>query len=104
MDELVSPAAPMSWMPTARPDSISSRVASSRSFLVKGSPIWTEGRLADDASDSSSEAKVAPWMPSRPVVAPTAITRLPGPEAKPRMIFLFSTSPRHITLTNGLVV
>ena len=43
-----------------------------RSFSVKGSPTWTVGRfcLASSAANSS-DAMVAPWMPSRPVFEPT---------------------------------
>ena len=58
--ELVSPAAPMSWMATMRPEVMSSRLASSRSFSVNGSPTCTWGRRASLFSDSSSEAKLAP--------------------------------------------
>jgi hypothetical protein len=60
----------MSWIPTTAPLAITSRVASSRSFSVNGSPTWTLGRFASLASEISSEAKVAPWMPSRPVALP----------------------------------
>ena len=45
-EEQVSPAAPMSWMPTIPPVAIASRQASIRHFSVKGSPTWTVGRLA----------------------------------------------------------
>ena len=70
-DELVSPAAPMSWMPTSASVWNSSRHASSRSFSVKGSPTCTVGRLLSLSSSNSAEAIVAPWMPSRPVLLPT---------------------------------
>ena len=43
--EQVSPAAPMSWMPTSAPVFITSRQASSSSFSVNGSPTWTAGPL-----------------------------------------------------------
>ena len=43
--EQVSPAAPMSWMPTTRPGTaIISRQASISSFSMKGSPFCTAGR------------------------------------------------------------
>jgi hypothetical protein len=58
--ELVRPAAPMSWMATIIPEVMSSRLASSSSFSVKGSPTWTCGRRASLFSLSSSEAKLAP--------------------------------------------
>jgi hypothetical protein len=71
--EHVRPAAPMSWMPTIASDFISSRHASRRSFSVNGSPTWTVGRFssAAPASPNSADAIEAPWMPSRPVLAPT---------------------------------
>ena len=71
MDELVSPAAPMSWMPTSASVLKSSRHASSSSFSVNGSPTCTVGRLLSLSSSNSAEAMVAPWMPSRPVLLPT---------------------------------
>ncbi len=70
-DELVSPAAPMSWMATMASVAISSRHASISSFSVKGSPTWTVGRLASESASNSALAMVAPWMPSRPVLEPT---------------------------------
>ncbi len=69
--EQVSPAAPMSWMPTMAPVCMASRQASSNSFSRNGSPTCTLGRFASEASLNSSLAMVAPWMPSRPVLAPT---------------------------------
>ena len=65
------PAAPMSWMPTTAPVPIASRQASSRSFSVNGSPTCTVGRRSSAPSSKVAEAMVAPWMPSRPVLAPT---------------------------------
>jgi hypothetical protein len=38
---------------------------------MNGSPTWTAGRFSADDSSNSAEAMVAPWMPSRPVFAPT---------------------------------
>ena len=61
----------MSWMATMQSGSISSRQASISSFSVNGSPTCTVGRLASVSSLNSAEAMVAPWMPSRPVLAPT---------------------------------
>ena len=69
--EQVSPAAPMSWMPTSASVRMTSRQASSSSFSMKGSPTCTAGRLSADRSSNSADAIVAPWMPSRPVLAPT---------------------------------
>ena len=69
--EHVRPAAPMSWMPTSASFFITSRHASSNSFSMKGSPTCTAGRFSEDDSSNSADAIVAPWMPSRPVLAPT---------------------------------
>ena len=70
--EQVSPAAPMSWMPTTRPGTaIISRQASISSFSMNGSPFCTAGRSAGLSSLNSLEANAAPPRPSRPVAAPT---------------------------------
>ena len=69
--EQVSPAAPISWMPTTAPVRIASMQASSSSFSMKGSPTCTLGRFCSAPSLNSSLAMVAPWIPSRPVFAPT---------------------------------
>ena len=70
-EELVRPAAPMSWMATMASVAISSRQASISSFSVNGSPTWTVGRFSSESAANSAEAMVAPWMPSRPVFEPT---------------------------------
>ncbi len=70
-DDEVRPAAPMSWIATIASVAISSRQASSSSFSVNGSPTCTVGRFASVSSVNSVDAMVAPWMPSRPVLAPT---------------------------------
>ncbi len=73
--EEVRPAAPISWIAMIASPAINSRQASIRSFSVNGSPTCTVGRFAPRASGASAansaEAIVAPWMPSRPVLAPT---------------------------------
>ena len=67
----VIPAAPRSWIPSARPRSMISRVASMRSFSAKGSPTWTAGRFAGSWSPNVALARTdAPPIPSRPVVLP----------------------------------
>ena len=53
------------------PVCIASRQASSSSFSMNGSPTCTLGRFCLDSSVNSAEAIDAPWMPSRPVLAPT---------------------------------
>ncbi len=67
----VMPAPPRSCRPSSTSSPISSSVASIRSFSVKGSPIWTDGRDASEPSSSVAEASTeTPPMPSRPVEAP----------------------------------
>ena len=58
--EQVRPAAPMSWMPTISPWSMTSRQASSSSFSLNGSPTWTFGRFCSVSLPNSAEAMVAP--------------------------------------------
>ena len=70
-EELVSPAAPMSWMATMASVAISSRQASISSFSTNGSPTCTVGRFSSESLPNSVLAMVAPWMPSRPVLEPT---------------------------------
>ena len=94
----------MSWIATIRSEVISSRLASSSSFSVNGSPTWTCGRRASLFSLSSSEAKLAPWIPSRPVRAPTQSSTLPTPCAAARMRSASLSRPTHIAFTSGLPV
>ena len=101
-DELVSPAAPMSWMATMASVAISSRHASISSFSVNGSPTCTVGRFASASAANSADAMVAPWMPSRPVFEPTYTTGLPTPAAADRKMRSFGAMPTVIALTSGL--
>jgi hypothetical protein len=61
----------MSWIPTRASVWNSSRHASRSSFSVNGSPTCTVGRFSSVFSSNSADAIVAPWIPSRPVLAPT---------------------------------
>ncbi len=70
-EDEVRPAAPMSWIATIASPAINSRQASINSFSVNGSPTCTVGRFSSASAANSAEAIVAPWMPSRPVLAPT---------------------------------
>ena len=101
-DEDVRPAAPMSWIATMCPEAISSRLASSSSFSVNGSPTCTWGRRCSLSRVSSSEANDAPWMPSRPVRDPTTSSTLPTPCAAAVMRSCSRNSPTHMALTSGL--
>ena len=100
-DDDVSPAAPMSWIATMWPDAISSRLASSKSFSVKGSPTCTCGRRRSLSCVSSSDANEAPWIPSRPVLEPTANRTLPTPRAAALIRSFSLSTPTHMALTSG---
>ena len=50
---------------------------------MNGSPTCTVGRSASWPSSNSALAIVAPWMPSRPVFAPTYKIGFPTPLARP---------------------
>ena len=101
---LVSPAAPRSCMPTIQSPcrSASSTQASISSFSMNGLPTCTAGRRSSDFSSSSTLANVAPWMPSRPVSAPTSMSRLPGPFACDRWSLSMRAMPTHMAFTSGL--
>ena len=74
-----------------------------RTFSMKGSPTWTEGRLAGMPSSKVSEARIeAPPMPSPPVRAPKRTTRLPSPVALARWMSSWRSLPMHSALTRGL--
>ena len=69
---------------------------------MNGSATWTCGRRASLWSVSSSDANDAPWMPSRPVFAPTASKTFPTPFATARISRSSRTNPTHIALISGL--
>ena len=54
-----------------------------------------------DSSVNSALAKLAPPIPSRPVVEPTYSTGFPSPEAPDLTISDVSIKPRAMTLTRG---
>ena len=69
--EEVIPAAPISCIDSINPDDINSRHPSIKSFSIKGSPTWTEGLLSSSSSsENTSEAILAPCIPSLPVLEP----------------------------------
>ena len=101
------PAAPRSCRASSRPSWISSSEASISSFSANGSPIWTEGRDAADASLKVAEAStLAPPMPSRPVAAPYSTIREPTCASLDAEVTRSSAraSPTHMTFTDGLAV
>lgn len=100
--EQVIPAAPMSWAATTAPVAKASRQASMRHLPRKGSPTCTAGRSCCASSLSSALAKLAPRIPSRPVVAPTYKIGLPTPRAADFTTAGVSSRPRAMTLTRGL--
>ena len=67
----VRPPPPRSFIPRRIFASTASSIASMMSFLVKGSGTWTADRSVSDLSVSVLLAKLAPRMPSRPVLPPT---------------------------------
>ncbi len=69
-------------MATTASELDSARQASINSFSRNGLPTCTAGRRSSLSSSSPAEAKLAPWMPSRPVAAPTSISALPAPAAR----------------------
>ena len=102
--EQVRPAAPISWAATTAPVLKASRQASTKDFSRKGSPTCTAGRSSMESSVSSALAKLAPPMPSLPVVEPTYKTGLPMPDAPALTISSVSMRPSAIALTRGLPV
>ena len=101
-DELVNPAAPMSWIATMASVAMSSRHASISSFSVNGSPTCTVGRFSSASAPNSALAMVAPCMPSRPVLDPTYTTGLPTPAAAERKMRSAGAMPTVMALTSGL--
>ena len=69
------PPAPLSVMPRYSPRSRASSSMSSIFFWVIGSPICT-AEVGED-SLSASEEKVAPWIPSLPILPPAMTARSP---------------------------
>ena len=72
----------MSWTATSASPSMSSRHASRSNFSRKGSPTCTVGRWSAASSSNSADAIEAPWIPSRPVFAPTQKTGSPARSAR----------------------
>ena len=89
-------------MATTASEVDSSRQASISSFSRKGLPTWTAGRRSSLSESSPAEAKLAPWMPSRPVAAPTSMSALPTPAARASVISSCRATPTHMALTSGL--
>jgi len=89
-------------MATMCPEAINSRLASSSSFSVNGSPTWTWGRRCSLSRVSSSDANDAPCMPSRPVLEPTARRMLPTPCAAALISSFSFSTPTHMAFTSGL--
>ena len=77
--EQIIPAAPISCIPITQPASIISKEASNNNFSWNGSPTWTAGNFSEDLAVISSEAKLAPPIPSFPVAEPTIKTPFPTP-------------------------
>lgn len=71
------------------------------SFSAKGSPIWMDGLSAFASSESSTEAKAAPAIPSLPVLEPRSTTSCPGLAVIELTISSSRTRPRQKAFTNG---
>ena len=103
--ELVSPAAPRSCSPTiqSRCSEASSWQASISIFSRNGLPTCTAGRISSKRASGSVRlaSPLAPWMPSRPVSAPTSSSALPLPLAFALRMPSARTSPTHIAFTSG---
>ena len=72
---------------------------SSRSFFMKGSGTCTEERSLAASSLRFFEAKVAPLIPSLPVLPPIRTRTSPGAFASPRMRSPFFPRPTQATST-----
>ena len=72
------------------------------SFSRNGLPTCTAGRRSSRSAPRVAEANDAPWIPSRPVDAPTSSSTLPVPAARARVISSCRAIPTHIALTSGL--
>ncbi len=69
---------------------------------MNGSPTCTVGRFSSVDASNSAEAIVAPWMPSRPVLAPMYMTGFPTPAAVPRKILSPGRTPSVNAFTRQL--
>ena len=99
---LVRPAAPRSWMPTTCSLRAASRQASISTFSRNGLPTCTVGRSSRSSSKVRDASPDAPCMPSRPVSAPTSISRLPAPPVVAWTRESTRSRPTHIAFTSGL--
>ena len=78
----LSPPPPRSFMPVMRCLALTSKHACMTGSFVMGSPSWTAPlESSSDVAVRSAEAKLTPWMPSRPVRPPMRIMTSPGPPA-----------------------
>ena len=97
-----SPAAPRSCTPATPSSRAASRHASISDFSMKGLPTCTAGRRSFLSSKEREARPDAPWMPSRPVSAPTSKSRFPGAPAVALTTPSLGTMPTHIAFTRGL--
>ena len=83
--------------------STASRHASMSTFSRKGLATWTAERSSASSWKVREARPDAPWMPSRPVSAPTSTRRLPTPVAFAWTTRLRGSRPTHMALTRGLL-
>ena len=69
---------------------------------MNGLPTWTADRSSRASSKVREASPDAPWMPSRPVSAPTSISGLPAPLAFALTMLSVWIRPTHIAFTRGL--
>ena len=99
--ELVSPAAPRSWIATTSPVAKASRQDSIKIFSRNGLPTCTVGRSSCASSKVREANPEAPWIPSRPVPEPTSSKTLPSSPAADVARSALFTKPTHMALTSG---
>ena len=88
-------------MATTSSRAAASRQASMRHFSRKGLPTCTAERSSFVSSKEREASPDAPWMPSRPVSAPTSMIELPGPFAVEETRSPWLRRPTHMAFTSG---
>ena len=101
-EELVSPAAPMSWMATIASVAISSRHASISSFSVNGSPTCTVGRFSSVVGGELGRGHGRPMDAVAPGLRADIDHRIADAGGGDRKILSFRAMPTVMALTSGL--
>ena len=93
------PPPPRSFIPLIVWPSTASVIASRMSFLVNGAGTWTDERSESASPERFFDAKVAPPIPSRPVLPPVKTSMSPGNLASARTRSFLLPTPTHATST-----